>query len=72
MKHSIELEFEFETPDIANSVIVATEPENKGWVETKVQGNILYATIKAPNLGSLRETTEDFMACVSVAEKISK
>jgi len=23
-------------------------------------------------LGSLRETTEDFMACVSVAEKVSK
>ena len=72
MKHRIELEFEFETPDIANSVIMATEPENKGWVETNVQGNILYATIKAPNLGSLRETTEDFMACVSVAEKVSK
>ena len=72
MKHRIELEFQFETPDIANSVIVATEPENKGWVETNVQGNILYAVIKAPNLGSLRETTEDFMACVSVAEKVSK
>ena len=72
MKHRIELELEFETSDMANSVIVATEPENKGWVETKVQGNILYAIIKAPNLGSLRETTEDFMACVSVAEKISK
>ena len=72
MKHRIELELEFETSDIANSVIVATEPENKGWVETKVQGNILYAIIKAPNLGSLRETTEDFMACVSVAEKVSK
>ena len=72
MKHRIELEVEFETSDIANSIIMATEPENKGWVETNVQGNILYAVIKAPNLGSLRETTEDFMACVSVAEKVSK
>ena len=72
MKHRIELELEFETSDIANSIIVATEPENKGWVETNVQGNILYAVIKAPNLGSLRETTEDFMAFVFVAEKDSK
>ena len=72
MKHRIEFEFEFETSDIANSVIMATEPENRGWVETNVQENILYAVIKAPNLGSLRETAEDFMACVSVAEKVSK
>ncbi|MEC8875192.1 MAG: KEOPS complex subunit Pcc1 [Candidatus Thermoplasmatota archaeon] len=72
MRHIVELEFEFESYSIANSVIMATEPENKGWVETKVQGNVLRAVIKAPNLGSLREATEDFMACVSVAEKVSR
>ena len=42
------------------------------WFKNNFPGNILYAVIKAPNLGSLRETTEDFMACVSVAEKVSK
>ena len=30
------------------------------------------ATVKAKNLGSLREAAEDFMACISVAEKMTK
>ena len=72
IKHKIELHFDFESEDIANSVIMATGPENKGWVETDVDGRTVRAIIKAPNLGSLREAAEDFMACVSVAERISK
>ena len=72
MKHKIELHLDFESKDIANSVAIATEPENKGWVETKVEGNCVNAVIKAHNIGSLRETFEDFMACVSVAEKVSE
>ncbi|MDC0527052.1 KEOPS complex subunit Pcc1, partial [Euryarchaeota archaeon] len=72
IKHKIEFEIVFDSNIIANSVAKSTEPENKGWVETKVVDNKLKATIKAENLGSLREATEDFMACVSVAEKITK
>ncbi len=72
MKYKIELQLDFESKDIANSVAIATEPENKGWVETKVEGNCINAVIKAQNIGSLRETFEDFMACVSVAEKVSE
>jgi len=72
MKCKIELQLDFESMDVANSVVIATEPENKGWVETKVEGNCVNAVIKAKDIGSLRETFEDFMACVSVAEKISE
>jgi asparagine synthase (glutamine-hydrolysing) len=72
MKYKIELQLDFESKDVANSVIIATEPENKGWVETKMEGKSVNAVIKAQNIGSLRETFEDFMACVSVAEKISE
>jgi len=72
MKYKIELQLDFESNNIANSVINATEPENKGWVETKIDGKSVNAVIKAPNIGSLREAFEDFMACVSVAEKVSE
>ena len=72
MKCKIELQLDFESKDVANSVVIATEPENKGWVETKVEGNCVNAVIKAKDIGSLRETFEDFMACVSVAEKVSE
>jgi hypothetical protein len=30
------------------------------------------AIVKAETLGSLREATEDFMACISLAEKITQ
>ena len=72
MKHKIELEIVFDSNNIAKSVAKSTEPENIGWVETSVVDNKIKAIVKAENLGSLREATEDFMACISVAEKITK
>ena len=58
--------------NIAKAILRATEPENKGWVETTLNQNFIKATIKADTLGSLREAAEDFMACISIAEKIAK
>ena len=72
IKHRIEFNIEFENKKIAESIVKATEPENAGWVETVVKDNEIKATVKAENLGSLREAAEDFMACLSVAEKVSK
>ena len=72
IKHRITFEIDFESEEIARAVAKATEPENKGWVETTVIENKISAIIKAKTLGSLREAAEDFMACISVAEKVSK
>ena len=72
MKYKIELQLDFKSKNIANSIILATEPENKGWVETNLEGKSVNAVIKSQNIGTLREAFEDFMACVSVAEKVSE
>jgi len=72
IKHKIDFEMVFDSNHIAKSIAKSTEPENKGWVEINVVDNKLKATVKAKNLGSLREATEDFMACISVAEKLTK
>ena len=72
IKHTIEFEISFESKKIADSVAKATEPENLGWVDTKVHGKILHATVKADSIGSLREAAEDFMSCLSVAENVAK
>lgn len=72
VKHRIQFEIKFDSSEIAKSVAKATEPENLGWVETEVIGNKITAIVKAENLGSLREATEDFMSCLSVAEEIAK
>ncbi len=72
IKHKIEFLIDFESEDIARAIVKATEPENSGWVDTTIMKNQVKAIVKAKNLGSLREAAEDFMACVSVAEKITK
>ena len=72
IKHKIEFEIIFDSNTIAESVAKSTEPENRGWVETNVVGNKMKAIVKAETLGSLREATEDFMACISLAEKITQ
>ena len=72
IKHRIGFEIDFESEKIATAIAKATEPENEGWVETTVERKQLKAVIKAKNLGSLREAAEDFMACVAVAEKVTK
>ena len=72
VKHRIEFLMDFESEEIARAIVKATGPENSGWVETTIMKNQIKATVKARNLGSLREAAEDFMACVSVAEKVIK
>ena len=72
VKHKIEFKINFENEKIARAIVKATEPENTGWVETTIDKNQVKATIKAKSLGSLREAAEDFMACVAVAEKVTK
>ena len=71
-KHRLELNIEFESDEVAKAVMVATEPENKGWIETNLEGKKLTATLKSHTIGSLKETAEDFMACVTIAKGISK
>ena len=72
IKHRIEFKIDFESEKIARAIAKATEPENEGWVETTVDKKQLKVIVKAKNLGSLREAAEDFMACVAVAEKVTK
>ena len=72
IKYEIRFELDFKTEKIATSIKKATDPENEGWVESIVDGNIMKVKVKAANMGSLREAAEDFMSCVSVAENVLK
>ncbi|UCE44705.1 MAG: hypothetical protein JSU93_04655 [Methanobacteriota archaeon] len=54
----------------ASKVLGTVESDNAGYVEARLDGNAIVATIKAESLNSLLHTLDDFLACVSVAEKI--
>lgn len=54
----------------AENVHRAVELDNDGYLETKVEGSSIVASIEADSLKSLLHTLDDFLACVGVADKI--
>jgi tRNA threonylcarbamoyladenosine modification (KEOPS) complex Pcc1 subunit len=69
MKSSCTLELEFPDEKTARNTAKALELDNAGYIEARVEGNILYATTTADNVMSLRNTLDDFLAGVTVAQK---
>lgn len=50
----------------------ALRPDNEFFVKTCVRENIVEATIEANSVPSLLHTMDDFLSCLSVAEKIHR
>ena len=69
----LELELKMEYPDdrTAKAVYGALEPDNKGYVESRINGNVLFFRIRSENAGSMRNTADDLLACVKIAEETS-
>lgn len=65
-----ELSIEFSSADEAQRVNRSVELDNEGFLETVVQGNRIAAEIRASSLNSLLHTLDDFLSCISVAEKV--
>jgi len=61
---------EFRTTAEAEKVHRSVELDNDGYLETEVDGSTVVARIEAGSLKSLLHTLDDFLVCVSVAEKI--
>lgn len=66
----LELELRFRYPDegTAMAVMSSVSPENGGYVEARLEGNTIVYRMSADSAGSLRNTADDLMACLKVAE----
>jgi tRNA threonylcarbamoyladenosine modification (KEOPS) complex Pcc1 subunit len=69
MKSTCTLELEFHDEKTARNIAKALELDNAGYIETRVKGKVLFATTTADNVMSLRNTLDDYLACVTVAQK---
>ncbi|HUV61934.1 MAG TPA: KEOPS complex subunit Pcc1 [Thermoplasmata archaeon] len=69
-KVTCEITLEFPSNDAAAKVLGTVESDNDGYVRTRLDGNTVVASVEAESLNSLLHTLDDFLACVSVAEKI--
>ncbi len=65
-----EIVLRFPSSDSAGKVFHAVEQDNGGYVDSKQEGDAVVAVINASTLRSLLHTLDDFLSCVSVAEKI--
>lgn len=69
--NSLDLKSEYESPEIAEAVAAALDPENEGFVEMEVRGKTIYFKMEAESAGSLRNTADDLLSCLKIAEEAS-
>jgi tRNA threonylcarbamoyladenosine modification (KEOPS) complex Pcc1 subunit len=70
MDVACEIVIEFDDIDKAKTVLKSIEVDNLDFVNSKINGKKLKATIKASSVSSLLHTLDDYLACVSVAMKV--
>ena len=66
---SLELRFEYPDAKTAETVMQSLDPDNGGYVESRLEGSILFFRMEAENAGSLRNTADDLLACIKIAEE---
>ena len=70
MKASCEIVIEFDDAEKVKTVLKSTEVDDFNFVKSKINGKILKARIESNSVSSLLHTLDDYLACVSVAEKV--
>ena len=64
------LEFFYDDEKIAKTVFESVDVDNYGYVDAELKQKKIVSRIKAKSLASLLHTLEDYLSCVSIAEKM--
>jgi hypothetical protein len=70
MKAICDITIEFDNTEKVKKIIKSVEVDNLDFVKSKTLGKKLEAHIESKSVSSLLHTLDDFLACISVAEKI--
>jgi len=70
MKATCDITIEFDDSKKGKRVLKSVEVDNFDFVESKIVGKRLEAHIEGKTVSSLLHTLDDYLACISVAEKI--
>lgn len=65
---SLELILDYKDAKTAKVVFDAVHPDNGEYVSSKLEGNTIIFKVKAENAGTMKNTADDLLACVKVAE----
>lgn len=72
MKISCTLEFDYDSEKEAEAVARAVEVDNEGFVKMDVDGKRIISSAESESIPSLIHTLDDFLSCLSVAERVVK
>ena len=70
MKVTCDVVIEYDDVKKTENVSRSIEVDNLGFVESQINGRQLEAHIESKSISSLLHTLDDYLACISVAEKI--
>jgi hypothetical protein len=70
MKVTCDVVIEYDDVKKTETVLKSIEVDNLGFVKSQINGKQLEAHIESKSISSLLHTLDDYLACVSVAEKI--
>ena len=70
MKVTCNVVIEYDDVKKTETVLKSIEVDNLGFVKSQTNGRQLEAHIESKSISSLLHTLDDYLACVSVAEKI--
>lgn len=62
------IEAEYDSKKIAKAVLDALGPDNDGYVESTLDGKAIRFVMHANNVGTLKNTADDLLACLRTAE----
>ncbi len=66
---SLELEVTYPDEASARAVMDALGPDNKGYVASEQRGSTIVFRMEAESAGTMRNTADDLLACLKVAEE---
>jgi len=65
----LELRFDYPDQGVAETVMRSLDPDNEGYVEVEIDGGTIIFRMEADNAGTLRNTADDLLACIKIAEE---
>lgn len=72
MKMVCILELQYDDEKTAKAVSKAVGVDNYQFVTSKLEGDKIISKVEAASISGLIHTLDDYLACVSVAEKVTK
>jgi hypothetical protein len=72
MNITCDVDIEFDNVKKAKMVLNSIEVDNLNFIKSQINGRKLETHIECNSVSSLLHTLDDYLACVSVAEKVIK